>query len=339
MDILSQPQFLRIAVQAWQPSQLQKIQKDLQSGRVDRIVITGMGASYNAAYPAMLLLSCLPVPVQLVNAAELVHYLPDIITERTMLWVNSQSGRSAELLTLFNRLSTQKHAGILACVNDDDSPTTLAADTFFHIQAGTESTVSTKTYVNTLAINLLIANCLAGSPIRDLTVDLLHVADQMEGYLQDWDAQVARMREILGEFNVLTLLGRGPSMAAVWNGALVSKEAAKFPLEGMNSADFRHGPLELVRPGFTAVIYTGAARTSRLNYNLAADIQRYGGRAVLLSRESDGKLPLFPLITGAESTLPIAEIVAAQVLSFILAERMGVEVGKFYHSGKVTTIE
>ncbi len=338
-DILSQPRFLRKAVHTWQPSLLQKIQDGLQNGKIDRIIMTGMGASYNAAYPAMLLLSCLPVPVHLVNAAELVHFLPGIVTERTLLWVNSQSGRSAELLTLFKGLSGHKHAGTLSCVNDGDSPTAAAADSFFHIQAGSESTVSTKTYINTLAINLLIANRLAGSPIQDLSGDLMEAADQMESYLLDWDTQVARMRQLLGEFKILTLLGRGPSMSAVWNGALVNKEAAKYPLEGMNCADFRHGPLELVRPGFTALIYSGASKTSQLNRNLAADIQRYDGRAVMLSREAEGKIPTMPLPAGAESTLPIAEIVAAQVLSFVLAERTGVEVGKFIHSGKVTTIE
>ena len=38
-------------------------------------------------------------------------------------------------------------------------------------------------------------------------------------------------------------------MGAVWNGALINKEAAKFSLEGMHAADFRHGLLEYPRPG------------------------------------------------------------------------------------------
>jgi glucosamine--fructose-6-phosphate aminotransferase (isomerizing) len=338
-DILSQPQFLRKVVQHWQPDSLRMITDGLKNGSIDRIVITGMGASYNAAYPAMLQLSRLPVPVQLINAAELVHFLPDVIGERTLLWVNSQSGRSAELVSLFKQHISRKHAGVLACVNDPESPTAGAADIFLHLQAGPESTVSTKTFVNTMALNLLIANHLLGSPVQHLAGELLDAADQLEGYLLEWDERMEQLRQLLGEFDTLALLGRGPSMAAVWNGALVNKEAAKYPLEGMNSADFRHGPLELVRPGFTGLIYSGSAKVSSLNHVLAADIRRFGGKAIVFSREDDKTGFTMPIPAGSEATLPIAEIVAAQLLSFVLAERTGVVPGKFIHSGKVTTVE
>ncbi len=68
--------------------------------------------------------------------------------------------------------------------------------------------------------------------------------------MSDWQARVNDLDDLLGDFETLLLLGRGDSMSAVWNGALTNKEAAKFSLEGMNAAEFRHGPLELAAPGF-----------------------------------------------------------------------------------------
>ena len=119
-DILSQPAALRDAVQKFSTAPLAPITERLQSGDFDRLVITGMGASYNAAYPAYLQLTGLPIPVMLVNAAELVHYMDGLIGTRTMLWANSQSGRSAELLHLLQRIEPTPPACILASVNDDD---------------------------------------------------------------------------------------------------------------------------------------------------------------------------------------------------------------------------
>src|SRR5215211_6158503 len=93
-DILSQPAVLRTALETYQSSRLEKI----KLAEFDRIIISGMGSSCYAAYPALLQLADQPVPVQLVNAAELLHFLSGMIQPRSLLWLNSQSGRSAELV-------------------------------------------------------------------------------------------------------------------------------------------------------------------------------------------------------------------------------------------------
>jgi glucosamine--fructose-6-phosphate aminotransferase (isomerizing) len=268
-DILSQPVALREAVEKFSPALLQAITKRIDMGNFDRIVITGMGASYNAAYPMYIELSRLPVPVMLVNAAELVHYMEGLIGTRTLLWVNSQSGRSAELLHLLGRIKSVSPACILACVNDETSPLATAADICLPIHAGPESTVSTKTYVNTLAVNLLAARQIAGQEIETGKRAMLAAATKIQAYLSDWQARVHELDSLLGDFETLLILGRGASMSAVWNGALINKEAAKFSLEGMNAAEFRHGPLELAVPGFCALIFAGSPATLALNRNLA----------------------------------------------------------------------
>lgn len=337
-DILSQPAALRKAVQKFSPAQLTPIAERLQKGDFDRIVITGMGASYNAAYPACLKLSGLPIPVTLVNAAELVHYMDGQIGSRTLLWANSQSGRSAELLHLLQRLESTPPACLLASVNDETSPLAAAADVCLPIHAGPESTVSTKTYVNTLAADLLAAQQLVGQDIEPLKSAMLTAADGIEHFLNDWQIRVNALDELLGDFEDLILLGRGASMSAVWNGALTNKEAAKFSLEGMNAAEFRHGPLELAAPGFYAMIFAGASTTSALNRKLALDIVKHGGRAIWLDSMADSELPTytFPII---DSVRPLTEILPMQMLTLVMARRKGVEPGTFRFIEKITKTE
>ena len=74
-DILSQPEALHKAVKKYSTSTL----KNLDLADFDRIIISGMGSSCYAAYPALIELSKQSTPVQLVNAAELLHSLHGMI--------------------------------------------------------------------------------------------------------------------------------------------------------------------------------------------------------------------------------------------------------------------
>ena len=84
-DILSQPEALDNAVKNYSTSAL----RNTNLTAFDRIILSGMGSSYYAAYPALVELSNQQVPVHLVNAAELLHSLHGMIGPRSLLWLNS----------------------------------------------------------------------------------------------------------------------------------------------------------------------------------------------------------------------------------------------------------
>jgi glucosamine--fructose-6-phosphate aminotransferase (isomerizing) len=338
-DILAQPDALRKAVDNFSVQLLDSVRQRLNEGEFDRIIITGMGASFNAAYPAYLELCRQSIPVMLLNTAELIHYMDQVIGTRTLLWANSQSGRSAELIRLLERIESTTPACFLTCVNDESSPLASAADICLPIHAGSETTVSTKTYINTLAVNLLAAHFLIGNNVEALKKELSVAADVTETYLGDWQNQVSILNTLLGEFKTLILVGRGPSMSAVWNGALINKEAAKFPLEGMNAADFRHGPMELISPAFMALILAGPPRTSALNHNLATDIVKHSGRVIWIDSTPDNHLPTVIHPETTNLVRPIVEILPLQLLTIALAKRKNVQAGHFRVVGKITTSE
>ena len=58
----------------------------------------------------------------------------------------------------------------------------------------------------------------------------------------------------LGSRATSVILGRGPARAAAEMGALTIKEAVGIAVESLQTAQFRHGPLELVGPGLAAII-------------------------------------------------------------------------------------
>jgi glucosamine--fructose-6-phosphate aminotransferase (isomerizing) len=207
------------------------------------------------------------------------------------------------------------------------------------IHAGPETTVSTKTYINTLATNLLIAECLLGNDTRKVKEEMLVAADAMQSYLEEWKDHASTLNALLGDFRNMIVVGRGASMSAVWNGSLINKEAAKFQLEGMHAAEFRHGPLELVSSGFTALVLAGPSGTAHLNRNLAMEIKKRGGRAIWIDSHIDAELPTIVIPDTDDLVRPLVEILPLQMLTLVMAERNHVTAGQFRHVTKVTSIE
>jgi glutamine---fructose-6-phosphate transaminase (isomerizing) len=338
-DLLAQPSALRNLLKGYPRTSLNKLGEDLRNGKFERIIVTGMGSSMNAAYPAVIQLSNQPVPVQWVNAAELLHYMFEIIGSRSLLWMNSQSGRSAELVHLLDHLTTRSMPRILTFVNDDTSPMASRADMFLNILAGPEATVSTKTYINMLAVNLLAAMQMTGGNIDAVMKEFLAAAEAMETYLVDWQTHIEELDKVLGEFDQLYILGRGTSMSAVWNGCLINKEAAKSSFEGMQAADFRHGPLELVTEGFVALIFAGSNLTADLNRNLGSEIIMHGGRVLWVDSTPDPEFPTLLLPKTSDFARPLVEILPLQMLTLVMANRKGLSAGQFRTVGKVTERE
>ena len=338
-DILSQPGALRAVMEHYPAEQIEPLRARLQRGDFSRIVLTGMGSSFNAAYPAWLKLLPLSTLAANVNTAELLHYGQDLIDSRTLLWINSQSGRSVEIVRLLEILKGRRPAYQLSMTNYLDSPMAQTADLAVAIHAGAEATVSTKTYINMLATLFLCSTQLTGGDLQPLLQSMRKAADAIETYLDNWQEKVAELDAMLGNVDQLLILGRGASMGAVWNGSLINKEAAKCTFEGMNVADFRHGPMELASPRLTLLMLEGAPQTASLNRDLALEVIGYGGKVLWLAARPDPNLPTLLLPGLEESARPLVEILPLQMLTIVMAQRTGYEPGKFRHIGKVTMRE
>ncbi len=339
-DILAQPDALRIALQHYPAQQMDLLRKRMAANEFSRIVLTGMGSSYNGAYAAFLELLGLPIPTLLLNSAELLHYGLSAVDGKSLLWMNSQSGQSAEIIRIIEALTDRRPAFQLSMTNYVDSPLAQHADLAVPIHAGNEATVSTKTYINMAAYLLLAAWQLRGKDWQQLQQYMFEAADAIEAYLKKWLDEVAQLDHLLQDTMKMIIIGRGASMGAVWNGSLVNKEAAKCTFEGMNAADFRHGPLELVAPDLTVLAFEGASHTAGLNYNLALEIKKLGGKALWIAAQNSEELPtiLLPHVTH-EEVLPLVEILPMQLLSIVMAKRNGYTPGEFRHVGKITLVE
>ena len=330
-DILAQPQCLRQLTLSEIAEATGSLSGDLAS--YSRVVLTGMGASHAALRPLWLTLVGAGHPAWLLDSSELLASLLPLIDSSTLVIAASQSGRSAELVALADEVGA-RGGKLLAITNDVLSPLARHAQIIVDIRAGEENAVSTKTYMNTLAAGLAIGRILLEQPMDEV---LHRTADALESYLQGWRAHVHALKEEVGLPERLYFVARGNSLAAAECGALITKEAAKWPVEAQSAAQFRHGPLEMADERLTVVILAGTDdRMRAMNRTLERHLVAYGATAFWLDLGSPSAP--FDIPGSAADARPLVEIVPLQLLSLAIAEQAVIEPGVFRHLNKVTTV-
>ena len=352
-DVFSQPQALRDVLRILDLSPLEPLARALRRGDFDRIVLTGMGASLYSAYPAWLYLAASGFPTVWVESAELLHYTPGLIGRRTLLWIVSQSGRSAEALALLEQARRSPPASLLLTVNDLESPLarslpegskSTSLTYLLALNVEPEQAPSTRSYLVSLALNQLAALLLSGQSLEPHLSDLEQTIEGISEYLMDWKEHLASLGKAISDIPHIVLLGRGASLASAYTGALMLQEVGKFPATSMSAASFRHGPMEVISPELAVLVFAGGDQTRNLNQRLFRDLCEHGERTFWLEYLPSSEQITEPgvrinLPRSFGIGLPLAEIVSIQLLAAHLALNAGLVPGVFLHSGKVTLEE
>lgn len=330
-DLLMQPDSLRRVRMRDVSASLAPLGKSI--GAYRRVVLTGMGSSHAALRPLWLALIEAGISAWRVDSAEcLGHFLP-LLDGDTLVVAASQSGRSAELVALSTEVR-MRGGSLLAITNDVASPLANNADAVIDIGAGIETAVSTKTYLNTLAVGVMLERIFLDRR-SDQTLD--EVADAVDGFLMNWRERVERMKGTAGLPERLYFLARGSSLAAAEYGALIVKEAARWPVEAQSVPQFRHGPLELADDRLTVVLLSGNPGVAReQNLVLHGDLKKYAARSFWLDAGPNDQP--FGIPACEPEMRCIFEVLPLQLFSIALAEQSGVTPGAFRHLKKVTTV-
>ncbi len=335
-DLLAQPDVLREVIGKLASRSIDAtLFEGLRDGRFRRVLLTGMGSSLHALYPLHLALSNAGFTSHWIETAELLLGFEPLYSKETLLIGVSQSGESAEMVTLSKRAGEFGH--FIGITNNVDSTLGRAADTRILLEAGVESTVSCKTYLSTLAVLHWLEAWLINGHAETALVELTEVGQAVRGYLSDWRAHVAELVPLLAGVTSIFVTGRGEALASAGTGGLILKESTRLHAEGMSAAAFRHGPLEMAGNNVLVLIFEGDEPTTVLHQRLADDISKGGGRAFLVGAGATGpkafRLPAVPACV-----LPILEILPIQMLSLALAARDGFEAGRFERASKITSI-
>jgi glucosamine--fructose-6-phosphate aminotransferase (isomerizing) len=334
-DVMAQPQALHDTL-AWlsEAGRWGQVQRFVAAQPWKRVVLTGMGASYHGFHPLNVALIGAGHSPVMMETSELIHYGLGLCDERTLLIVASQSGASAETVRL---LELNRRATVLGVTNNPASPLARGAQLALLVRAGPEHSVSCKTYVAGMLLLQWLATMFAGREERQTLAQLGAAADLTAQYLLEWRAKTEQLAARLRGRRQLFFAGRGSSLSAVGTGALIVKEATRVHAEGMSSAAFRHGPMEMRHPEMWVGVFSGDERTRALNRRLLHELAAGGVQCDEIG--PGATLAPFLLPDCGPQLLPVLEILPVQLMTLVLAALAGNEAGRFEHVSKITATE
>ncbi len=310
------------------------------------VVFTGMGSSLFAAYPAQVFLSSLGFRSIVWETADLLHHHVQFLGPDILLVMVSQSGETVEVLRLLKNLPHK--VGVVGVVNERESTLARKCEVLLPMMSGRQKSVSTRTYMCTVAALMYLACEIARRPPGPLSHALKRVIGAQERILERRDTITQATAEFFDEPTYVALLSRGADLSSIFQGALMFKEVVRLGAEAMSAAQFRHGPIEIINRSHRYVVIARqgtkgrATKTGRLLVGLAKEIRSHGGRVLLftdLAFPNTTNIRLIPVEPIPFGLGTLVDSLHIQLLTYELALRAGLEPGKFWIAEDVTRVE
>ena len=306
-----------------------------------RVIFSGMGGSLFATPAAVSRLMEQGYAVQAIESAELLHYGSASLRAGDVGIVISRSGGSIEPVLLAEKMR-QAGMTVIGVTNVPGSRLEELADITLPIGAQADKLIAVQTYTGTVLTLLLLAEEVLAGKSAELSDACEAALPALAEHIDECLRQSDDWQELLMGAP-LYLLGRGPALGAVYEGALLLHETAKTASVGMSSGQFRHGPAEILSSDFRAVVFGTPPVTRSLDRSLANDLFSAGARVSWIgpaaedSREHAPSLIPWPEI--APVLAPLFEIVPLQVAAYRLALWRGITPGDFRFVSEVTSAE
>ena len=230
-----------------------------------------MGGSLFATLPAVSRLAQQGYPVQAMESAELLHYGSATLRAGDVGVVISRSGGSIEPVLLAEKMR-QAGMTVIGVTNVPGSELEQLADITLPIGSQADKLIAVQTYTGTVLTLLLLAEeVLAG---ESATAERRACGAALPALSAHIDECLRESEGLAGLLmgGPLYLLGRGPALASVYEGALLLHETAKTAAVGMSSGQFRHGPAEILSTRFPRRGLRYATDTRVLDRSLADDL-------------------------------------------------------------------
>jgi glutamine---fructose-6-phosphate transaminase (isomerizing) len=241
------------------------------------VVITGIGASWNAALSAGTLLYLGGRPAYMQEASELLHFTA--IPRGSVIIAISRTGRSIEIVQLLDKAEASG-ATIIGITNSADSP--LARESVVAIVAPTR--LDHGISVNAYSTLLIAASALASSAttgFASVAEPLLRAVREGGQCLEFWQEQLEKSSWLTSGAPYY-FLARGGSLGTCHEARLLWEEGVKMPATAMSTSGFRHGPQEIIREGMRFCLWIDQDQMRDQDLSVAHDLRELGASLMLI---------------------------------------------------------
>lgn len=336
-EIRQQPEVLQELLEQ-ERGKVEALARAVDQAAIDYVLIAARGSSDHAAlYAKYLLGAMVGLPVALAAPSLYTMYKRPPRMERALVVGISQSGASHDILSVVEEARSQG-ALTVAITNTPGSPLAQAAEHVLLCHAGEERSVAaTKTYTAQLMVVAMLTAALAGD------VSLWDALGQVPGLVAqvlELTPEVQRAAERYRYMDQCVVLGRGYNYATAYEIALKLKELTYVVAEPYSSADFQHGPIAIVAPGFPVLGFLpdGAVFDDLMGLMRRLKEDHEAELVVVSNREealAQGRTA-FRLPEMAEWLSPMVAVVPGQLFAWALTEAKGYDVDRPRGLRKVT---
>lgn len=248
----------------------------------------------------------------------------------------SQSGAAPDVIAVIEEAARQG-AVTLAVTNDPDSRLAHAAELVLPLGAGPELSIpASKTYIASLLALALISQALDPDPSFEAALG--QVPPALAAALEQ-EAELDRLvPALLGPRAVV--LGRGFNFSTAEEIALKLAETSYVLARAWSVADFEHGPIAVVEPGFPIVLVDGRGQMSSDMESISRRLTEQGCRVVrLLDGTGDLGDPGATVSVDSglpEELTPLTLAVLGQLLAHRVAGARGIDPDRPRTLNKVT---
>ena len=335
-EILEQPEILSNLIDT-EFSNIKRFATELE-GKFKYIVIAARGTSDNAARYAQYVLGAHNnIQVGLATPSLFsIYETPPNLKDALVIGV-SQSGQSPDIVSVL-RSSKAQGAPTICITNNLNSPLAKTSEFVIPLKVGTEKAVAaTKTYTASLSVFAMLSLAFNKNPKREK--ELQNLPSKLMKILASAQKTTKRT-ERYRYMDQCVVIGRGFNYSTAFEIALKIKELTRVIADPYSSADFRHGPIATIRPGFPAIVIAPSGKMFNHLNEFSKELTKRGAEIITISDNeemvSHSKLG-FLLPTGiAEWLSPIACVLPGQLFARQLAIEKGLDADKPEGLSKVT---
>ena len=288
-------------------------------------LLAARGSSDHAAIYAQYLLGLRQrLPAALATPSLYTLYQAPPCLEGALVVGISQSGMSPDIVAVIEEARRQGQLTV-AITNDPASRLGAAAEYVIPLHAGEERSVAaTKTYTAELLAAAMLSAALSADPAL---LTELQALPQAVAAVLELNAAITCQAERYRYMTQTVTLGRGLTYTTALEAGLKLKEMTYISANAYSTADFLHGPIAILQPGFPLVAVAPGGHTFPDMLSTIVESRKRGAEPVVISDTQEAldlaQTPL-PLPAGIPEWLaPIAAIVPAQLFARALAAAKG----------------
>jgi glutamine---fructose-6-phosphate transaminase (isomerizing) len=317
--------------------------------RIDRVIFVACGTSWHAALVGEYMIEEIAgIPVEVEYASEF-RYRNPIIDSKTLIFVISQSGETADTLAAL-REAQFKGATVLGICNAVGSSIARETHGGVYLHAGPEIGVaSTKAFTSQLTVLALLTLLLgrmrhiSSSDGVAIAKALQAVPEQVKKILEQND-RVRKIAKIYAKHNNFLYLGRSYNFPVALEGALKLKEISYVHAEGYPAAEMKHGPIALIDQDMPSVVIALKDSIYDKVISNIQEVKARGGSVIAIANEGDREIEkharhviyipkTLPMLT------PLLSVIPMQLLAYHIAAERGCEIDQPRNLAKSVTVE